>query len=129
MKNRNNGSRIFLTELMFSIFFFIIVAAICVQAFAGSFAKSKEAGTLTQAVNVATNAAEEYLTNDDFSCFTQYYDDNWQKIDDGSNATYKATGIVTDPEKKGKCQSIHLVVSTIEDEEIYSIVVEKALKE
>ena len=78
---------------------------------------------------MATNAAEEYLTNDDFSCFTQYYDDNWQKIDDGSNATYKATGIVTDPETKGKCQSIHLVVSTIEDEEIYSIVVEKALKE
>ena len=128
MKNRNNGSRIFLTELMFSISFFIIVAAICVQAFAGSYAKSKEANELTQAVNVATNAAEEYLSQDDFKCFTEYYDEKWQKID-GDNGSFKVTGIVTDPEKKGQCQSMHVVVSTIEDEEIYSIVVEKAVKE
>lgn len=128
MKNRNNGSRIFLTELMFSISFFIIVAAICVQAFAGSYAKSNEANILTQAVNVASNAAEEYLSQDDFESFTEYYDDKWEEVD-GESGSFKVTGIITDPEKKGSCQSMHVVVSTIEDEEIYSLVVEKAVKE
>ena len=52
MKNRNNGSRIFMTELMFSILFFIIVSAICVQCFAVSFAKSRQANEMTKAINL-----------------------------------------------------------------------------
>lgn len=127
MKNRNNGSRIFMTELMFAIFFFIIVSAICVQCFAGSFAKSSQAKEVTQAVNLASNAAEEYLCNDDYTGFTDYYDDNWNLVDD-TNATYKVTSLVIEPESEGMCQTMHVVVSTISDEEIYSLAVEKALK-
>ncbi|MBE5910839.1 hypothetical protein [Pseudobutyrivibrio sp.] len=128
MKSRNNGSRIFLTELMFSILFFIIVSAICVQAFAGSFAKSREAKELTQAVNLATNAAEEYLTRDDFVSYTDYYDKNWQLLD-GEEGEYKVTTLVIEPETNQDCQSMHVVVSNMDDEEIYSLVVKKAIKE
>ena len=126
MKNRNNGSRIFMTELMFSISFFIIISAVCIQCFAGSFKKSKDATEMTEAVNLATNAAEEYLSNDDFEGFTAYYDDNWQQLS-GDEGQYKVTAIITEPEEAGKCQSMHVIVCTMEDEELYSIVVEKAL--
>ncbi len=127
MKNRNNGSRIFMTELMFSIFFFIIVSAICVQCFAGSFAKSKEAKEITQAVNLASNAAEAYLTNDNYEGFTDYYDSNWNPSSD-ENGAYKVTSLVIEPDGNKQCQTMHVVISTIEDEEIYSLEVEKALK-
>ena len=127
MKNRNNGSRIFMTELMFAILFFIIVSAICVQCFAVSFAKSREAKELTNAINLASNAAEEYLVEDNYQGFTNYYDSEWNLTDD-ENGAYKVTSLVTEAESKGQCQSMHVVVSTMSDEEIYSLVVEKALK-
>ena len=127
MKNRNNGSRIFMTELMFAILFFIIVSAICVQCFAGSYAKSSQAKELTNAINLASNAAEDYLAMDDYEGFTDYYDSSWNYTDD-ENAFYKVTSLVTEPESKGQCQSMHVIVSTMSDEEIYSLVVEKALK-
>jgi hypothetical protein len=126
MKTRNNGSRIFMTELMFSILFFIIVSAVCVQCFATAFARSKDAKEMTGAVNVAANAAEDYLSNPDFEGYTLYYDDKWQQVPE--NGTYKATAIITEPETKGKCQSLHIVVATEDDQEIYSLIVEKALK-
>ena len=126
MKNRNNGSRIFMTELMFSILFFIIVAAICVQCFATAYAKSRDAKELTNAINIATNAAEDYLAEPDFVGFTDYYDADWNKTE--SEGEYKATAIVTDSEVVSGCQQMHIVVSDKNDFEIYSIVVEKALK-
>jgi uncharacterized protein (UPF0333 family) len=126
-KNRNNGSRIFLTELMFSILFFIIVSAICIQCFAGSFAKSREAGEMTNAINLASNAAEEYLVTDNYEGFTNYYDKDW-RLTDGENSAYKVTSLVIEPASAGKCETMHVVVSTIEDEEIYQLQVEKALK-
>ena len=127
MKNRNNGSRIFMTELMFSILFFIIVSAICVQCFAGSFAKSRQANEMTKAINLASNAAEEYLVSDNYEGFTDYYDSDWN-ISDDVNGAYKVTSLDIEPERKGECQSMHVVVSTITDEEIYSLEIEKALK-
>jgi hypothetical protein len=117
-----------MTELMFSILFFILVSTICVQCFATAFSQSRAAKELTGAINVATNAAEVYLTTDEKTDFTQYYDGDWQLLDDGTkDSKYKATGIIVEPETKGECQSMHVVVSTMNDEEIYSLVVEKAL--
>lgn len=127
MKSRNNGSRIFLTELMFSIMFFIIVSAICVQCFALSVSQSRDAKELTEAINIATNAVEEYLSSSNEKGFTEYYDSKWNQIESGdSEDGYKATGIITEPDGDTKCQSIHVVVSNMKDEEIYSLVVEKA---
>ena len=65
MKNRNNGSRIFLTELMFSILFFIIVVAVCIQCFAKGYLLGKNSDVKTHAINAATNAAEEFIASDD----------------------------------------------------------------
>jgi hypothetical protein len=127
MSSRNNGSRIFLTELLFSIFFFIVISAVCLQCFAGSYVKSKQAKEMTAAVNLASNAAEEYLAIYNYKGDTIYYDENWHEVDD-KNAAYKMTSIVIEPEKKGQCQQMHVVVSTMLDEEIYSLEVEKALK-
>lgn len=126
MKTRNNGSRIFMTELMFSILFFIIVSAICVQCFATAFARSRDAKVMTGAVNVATNVAEEYLSDSSFEGYTKYYDEKWQQVPE--NGVYKATAILTEPESRKSCQSLHIVVADDEDKEIYSLVVEKALK-
>jgi len=127
MKSRNNGSRIFLTELMFSILFFIIVSAICVQCFALSVSQSRDAKELTEAINIATNAVEEYLSSSNEKGFTEYYDSKWNQIESGdSEDGYKATGIITEADGDTKCQSIHVVVSNMKDEEIYSLVVEKA---
>lgn len=126
MRTRNNGSRIFMTELMFSILFFIIVSTICIQCFATAYAKSRDASEITGAVNAATNAAERYLTEPDFEGYTEYYDENWQIVND--EGAYKTTAIITDAENKKSCQSLRIVVATAEDREIYSLVVEKALK-
>ena len=124
MKNRNNGSRIFMTELMFSILFFIIVAAICIQCFAGSFRTSKDATELTQAVNLATNTAEEYLSDDSFEEFTTFYDKDWQEK---GEEKYKVTATVSEPKQQGECQTMHVTVATVDNEELYSLEVKKAL--
>ena len=126
MKNRNNGSRIFMTELMFSILFFIVVSAICVQCFATAYAKSKDAKELTNAVNIASNTAEKYLAANKFEGFTQEYNEDWEPVNEGG--AYKATAIITDSESETDCQSLHIIISDMEDEEIYSLNVEKALK-
>lgn len=65
MKERKrNGSKLFLTELMISIFFFAIVVAICIQLFSDSFIMSKDSKRLTEAVNITSNFAEYYYVWD-----------------------------------------------------------------
>lgn len=81
---------------------------------------------MTQAVNIATNAAEEYLASDDFESFTVFYDEEWNEI--SGEGSYKTTATVTAPEADGTCGTMRVVVATAEDEEIYSLEVEKAQK-
>ncbi len=124
MKNRNNGSRIFMTELMFSILFFIIVSAICIQCFAGSFSTSRDATELTQAVNLATNAAEEYLSDDSFEGFTAYYNKDWELT---GESKYKVEATIAEPKQQGDCQTMNVTVTTVDNKELYSLEVKKAL--
>lgn len=128
MKIRNNGSRIFLTELMFSILFFIIIASICVQCFAQGYVMSKQADQLTQAVNLASNTCEMFLATDDFPDETKvYYDEDWAQVNDSDNASYMVDSVVT--EKVGSTSYLQelsvYVISVEDDEEIYSLSVEK----
>lgn len=128
MRNNRTGSRIFMTELMFSILYFIIIAAVCVQCFAGSYAMSRDAKEITNAVNIAGNAAEEFLVDDSFDNFTEYYDSDWKKTDD-ANSVYKTTGIVSsDYGNYSLMVSLSVTVTKmVDDSEVYSLNVKKAL--
>jgi len=126
MKNRNNGSRIFMTELMFAILFFIVIAAVCVQCFAQSYVMSKMAESSTQAVNEASNAAELFVSYASGSDFTTYYDADWNEVEaaDESNQ-YRVTGIVI---SDGKVETMDITVSKLaNDEIIYALSVDRAV--
>ena len=123
MKTRNNGSRIFLTELMFAILYFIIIAAICVECFAKSYNMSSQAKEKTNAVSLASNAAELFLGLDDYENFTTYYDEDWNETTEDEK--YKVTGIVTD---EGQMKNMSITVTKLSDDSvIYSLNVEKAI--
>ena len=127
-KIRNNGSRIFMTELMFAIFFFIVIAAVCVQCFAASYVKSQKASELTEAVNLASNAAEDFMSGSlsDKTGFTDYYDADWQLCQD-QDSSYRVTGIIVGNDETAKVTTLSITVAKMEDDsEIYSLNVERA---
>ena len=126
MKNRNNGSRIFLTELMFSILFFIIVVAVCIQCFAKGYILGKSSDVKTHAINVATNAAEEFIASDDNESFTLYYDKQWKESEDlKGDSEYVVTGMSTED---GNMVLMNITVSEVDSENtIYSLEIDKAL--
>lgn len=71
-KRESNGSKLFLLELMIAIFFFMVMAAICVQLFAEAHAMSVRSKELVQSVNAAANVAEYYSVWD-------LREESWQK--------------------------------------------------
>lgn len=60
-EQKNNGSKLFLTELMISIFFFTVVVAICIQLFSEAHTRSARSKELTEALNICSNAADYYI--------------------------------------------------------------------
>lgn len=72
-QRESNGAKLFLTELMFSIFFFAVIAAICVQLFSGAHTRSVHSKELVQSVNLASNVAEYYTVWD-------WEEESWQKV-------------------------------------------------
>jgi hypothetical protein len=97
MKGRtNNNSKLFLTELMISIFFFAVIAAVCTQIFSEAHTMSRQAGELTGGVNAAANVAEYFEVWDgtesswqtafpegvwaEQEIWYQAYDDQWQPV-------------------------------------------------
>lgn len=101
MKKRvTSKSGLFLLEMMISILFFSIVAAICVQIFAKAHMMSRKAHDLNMAVSYASSGAEllthldtaeqltEYLDGCEQSGegrFAVYYDKDW-KVCESENA-------------------------------------------
>ena len=63
-QREHNGAKLFLTELMISIFFFAVIAAICVQLFSEANAMSVQSEELVHSVNLASNVAEYYTVWD-----------------------------------------------------------------
>lgn len=70
---RDNSSKLFLTELMISIFFFSVITAFCVQLFSEAHSLSVRSEKLTHAVEIAANVAE-YYNGWDFD------NESWQKV-------------------------------------------------
>lgn len=60
-RKKVSGSGLFLLEMMLSILFFSISAAVCVQVYAKAHLRSREAGDLNQAVICVSSAAEVLL--------------------------------------------------------------------
>lgn len=76
-KTSSHSSSLFLLELILSILFFSIAAAICVQAFGKAHSLSRDAEVLSIAVNECSDAAEIILSadcmEDVYSLLTQAY--------------------------------------------------------
>lgn len=66
-EKKNNGSRLFLTELMFSILFFILIVTVCSQLIVKAHVVSLQSSELTGAVNACENVAEKFLAGADVS--------------------------------------------------------------
>lgn len=97
-KTKGQGHRIklFLIELLLSIFFFSVICAVCIQIFSKAYAISKDSTNLTQSVNVAANIAEFFHQWDgntetfntvfpegswiEQGKWFQHYDNDWQPI-------------------------------------------------
>lgn len=92
-RQENRSSKLFLIELIMAIFFFSVIATICVQLFSEAHAMSVHSKELVQSVNLASNVAEAFRVWDgqkkswqaiypegewDGTCWQISYDENWQ---------------------------------------------------
>lgn len=101
-KNRTSRSSLFLIELIISIFFFIIAAAICIQLFIKSHIISQETVAIDHAIVWTQNLSEIFINEDgnfskvqnyflsqnnmytelfsDSECMLFLYDNNWHPV-------------------------------------------------
>ena len=76
MNKQSSRSSLFLIELVLSIFFFIIAAAICLQLFVKTYFLSRETIEINQAVLWSQNLAETFLGGmGDYSIVKELYSD------------------------------------------------------
>lgn len=60
---KNNSSNLFLLELIFSIFFFIVVSTICLQIFSKSHSLNETTKQLNDAIFIAQNEIEAFYSD------------------------------------------------------------------
>lgn len=73
MKKRIGSSNLFLTELLLSILFFIVIVAVCLQVFAKADSLTDQSLELTQAVRLASDGAELFLAGEDTKAFSEVF--------------------------------------------------------
>lgn len=114
----SSRSGLFLLELMISIVFFMIAAAVCVQIFVKAHVISEQAGHLDMAVSLASSLAEECEDTIDGSQ-TWYYDSDGE-ICEKESAVYQADVQVTDDHHM-KHMEISISLNDKAQEEIYHL--------
>lgn len=140
MKTRNNsGSKLFLTELMLSIFLFSVITAVCVQLFADAYTMSRRSENLTQAVNAAANVAECYSIWDlqqeswdnlfpegkkNRDTWMLSYDENWQPCQ--GDGTYLLEMKIIE---EGAFLEAHIAVTDSQGDELYSLMTKRINRE
>ena len=140
MRTRNsNGSKLFLTELMLSIFLFSVITAVCVQLFAESYTMSRRSENLTQAVNAAANVAECYnvwdLEQESWSAFFPhgswngetwqlFYDETWQPCEENGQYLLEMKLVKEDVFLKA-----HITVTDNQGDELYSLMTKRIDRE
>ena len=121
-KPDNNGSRMMLTELIFSIFFFMVIVAVCIQLFAGAFITQKKSKELAIAVNTVACEADRFIATGDIPA-EEFYDIDGA-ITDENSAVYSLASEKTSSESR--TEKIIITYTKLEDEEIvYSLEVER----
>lgn len=78
MKKTNHTS-LFLIELIFAIFIFCIIGAICLHLFASSHRINEESNLKLQCALKAQNVAEIWRTSEKADNYKLYYDKNWEE--------------------------------------------------
>lgn len=119
------SSRLFLTELVFSIFFFIIIVTVCVELFAKAHGMSQEAGVLTDAVERVSNCAEEFVAAGaaNGGAAQVFYDQDWNEVKDETEACYVMDIKITD---QGKLEQANIqMIQLKEDKIIYELIVDR----
>lgn len=134
-------SGLFLLEMMISILFFSIAAAVCVQVFAKAHTMSREAQDLNMAVSCASSAAEglTHLTSmeafgeafpeaqetaDGVYCL--YYDQDWMNC--AAEQAYARMEILVTEEEQMRYGTLN-VWRAEETEPLYSLEVSRYLQE
>lgn len=69
----NRSSKLFLMELIISIFFFSVISAVSVQLFSEAYTRSVRSKELIQSVNLVSNVAEYYRVWD-------WQEASWQEV-------------------------------------------------
>lgn len=128
---RHSKSGLFLIELMISVCFFSLTAAIFLRAFVQSHQVSKEAESLFKAQNLVSSVAEILEDSEDFTgdlkkYFPQlspvdegallYYDKNWQPVTKNGVYCFSARW-----SREGEMWNVVLKVSDKKKKEIYGL--------
>lgn len=120
----NNGSRMMLTELIFSIFFFMVIVAVCIQLFASAFITQKKSKDLATAVNICASEADKFIATGLIED-NAFYDIEGAVVEE-ADALYRLTSEITN---EGSLEKLVLTFTKLEDEsEIYSLKVERGGK-
>ncbi|NLL91156.1 MAG: hypothetical protein GX222_01905 [Ruminococcaceae bacterium] len=106
--NESSKSRYFLAELLMNCLLFAVSAAVCVAVLAHANIAGKKSAALSMAVSEAQNVAESVKaskgepqllgtlldTKESDGVYTLLYDENWQRLFDGSDAVYELRAVV-----------------------------------
>lgn len=118
----NNGSRMMLTELIFSIFFFMVIVAVCIQLFASAFITQKKSRDLATAVNICASEADRYIATGNANDVA-FYDIDGTLVDENTGI-YELT---TEVSKEANIEKALIKFTKLEDEtEVYSLEVERS---
>ena len=88
--HKEQSSNLFLLELLFAIFFFIIVSTICLQVFAKAHSLNEETLEMNKALELVQNEVEYFYIDQSYSNGVKniYYDNNWNNVIDYADATF-----------------------------------------
>lgn len=119
--HREHSSNSFLLELLFAIFFFIIIATICLQIFAKSHFLNQKTKDMNRALELIQNEVEYFYSGSSFSSNAyKYFDVSWN-VCEASEASYKLINQYSDDDSFNYLTSS--VISLDNNDEIYSLTV------
>lgn len=123
MNNRSSRTGLFLMELILSIFFFCLAAAVCVQMFVMSHTLSSNSNKLNIAITSCQSMAEAfYATDGDLSKLATLMDGislSDSKVTQEKEDGFKVEGTLV---KEGDLLSLTIeYIDTVKDEVVYSL--------